>query len=46
MTYDDGGIVHMTTIEISKSDAEKAQISSQDAYRVIIKYQKMGKSKM
>lgn len=42
LTYDEGEIVvKMVTIEISKEDAEKAQLSSNDAYQVILKYQNM-----
>jgi hypothetical protein len=40
LTFDQGEIaVQMTTIEISKEDAEKAQQSANDAYQVIIKHQ-------
>ena len=40
MTYDEGEIaIKMVTIEISKEDAEKAQLSLNYAYEVILKYQ-------
>jgi len=40
LTYDEGEIaVQMTTIEVSKEDAEKAKQSENDAYQVIIKHQ-------
>lgn len=42
LTYDEGEIaVNMVTIEISEEDAKKAQLSSNDAYQVILKYQNM-----
>lgn len=45
LTYDKGEIVvEMTTIEISKADAEKAQSSANEAYEVILKYQNAERS--
>lgn len=42
LTYDSGEIVmKLETIEISQEDAVEAQISSQNAYAVILKYQNM-----
>lgn len=44
LTTDSGGMVSRDiTFEISKSDAEKSQISEQEAYWVILKYQNMEK---
>ncbi|WP_142255414.1 hypothetical protein [Bacillus sinesaloumensis] len=44
LTYDKGElVVNITTIEISKSDAEKAQLSAEDAYQVILKHQNNAK---
>ncbi|MCA1057518.1 hypothetical protein LCL96_01130 [Rossellomorea aquimaris] len=43
-TTDSGGSVSRDiTFELSKEDAEKAQISEEEAYWVIVKYQKLGK---
>lgn len=39
--YDAGELVDkIDTIEVSKKDAEKAQIGEEEAYSVILKYQK------
>lgn len=44
LNFDEGEIaVKMVTIQISEEDAKKAQISSNDAYQVILKYQNMKK---
>lgn len=43
LTTDSGGMVSRDiTFEVSKSDAEKAQISERDAYLVILKHQNLG----
>ena len=40
--YDAGGLGDKTdTIEVSKEDAEKAQIGEENAYNVILQYQKL-----
>jgi hypothetical protein len=45
-TTDSGGSVSRDiTFEISKVDAQKAQISEEEAYWIILKYEKLGKFK-
>ncbi|GMQ61000.1 hypothetical protein [Vallitalea maricola] len=40
ITFDEGGFaIQMKTYEITKSDAEKAKLSANDSYQVVIKYQ-------
>lgn len=40
--YDAGELVDkIDTIEVSKEDAEKAQIGEENAYNVILQYQKL-----
>ncbi|PFA69214.1 hypothetical protein CN378_04890 [Bacillus sp. AFS015802] len=45
-TTDSGGFVSRDiTFEVSKEDAKIAQISEEEAYWVILKYEKLGKFK-